>query len=774
MQHVAHRADPDNLTDIHVGATGGADGQHPEARFNRELYRAYSQAQSSWAAQAAEDVEFVNNVHWTDAQIAELEERGQMAPTIPLIWQLVQQAVSMLTANDPGFRATAREDSDRRASNVASDLMQWMWQMSMGQQELKDGIRDYYQQGRGAMHAFIDPDADMGKGEVRFRSDDPKNVFPDPNATHPLWDDAAYILVRRILTAEQVRMRWPEVDLSGVKEHRGYAWSGTGRAHQQDQQLFPTDISNYVHKPYEVIERYQKVPRDFHRLVDPVTDQESVYDEQAYADRRADPAYLVRGPQGPVPIIREEEVERLNQLFDNLGDVIHERRSQPRIDPQTGQPVQMPTRFVAGPAEGDPQAVTGSTRDLTPTTVGALIDQGLVPQVPYTESRIKVTASIGDQLLFEPFELPTRHYPVVPILNGHTRTPYPMSDVRRVRDLQKMVNKTMSLILAHASNTTNQKVFYPEHAGIDVEHLESEWAKAGTGFFPYNPEMNQVTGSSTGGIVIAQPGALPSELYMNMDRQIALMERALGIFSLQQGDPADAPHTFKGTIQVDEFGMRRIKSKMDDIYFSLERLGQVAFDLAQHVYDRRKVIRLTRPNGSTIESFVLPQGMSEENLQLDREAYEKVGNVSGGRYDIIVASGSTLPSNRWALLAQYIEMYQLGIVDDIAVLKKSELPDAEEILQRTSMLKQAREAVQQQAETIKRLQGDLQSALRQETNAKQKAELEKFKRRLDEQASTADEIVSRFETEMRKEAEKQQALLQQERSLRRPQGDGGN
>ena len=40
-----------------------------------------------------------------------------------------------------------------------------------------------------------------------------------------------------------------------------------------------------------------------------------------------------------------------------------------------------------------------------------------------------------------------------------------------------------------------------------------------------------------------------------------------------QGDQGAAPTTYKGTIALDEFGQRRIRSKKDDIEAMLNQLG---------------------------------------------------------------------------------------------------------------------------------------------------------------------------------------------------------
>jgi hypothetical protein len=197
------------------------DKPHEEAKLTRRLYRQYEDEHDAWMHEASEDLEFYNGQHWTPEQREVLLERGQKPVTIETTYQLVEQAVAMLTANNPSFRATARESSDVSYADLIADLQQWIWQSSDGKRKLKAVVRDYYVRGLGYLYAYVDGNRDFGKGEVTIKDLDPFTVYPDPNSTHPLFDDAAHILVRRELTAEQIRARWPEAPLDAVQETTG-------------------------------------------------------------------------------------------------------------------------------------------------------------------------------------------------------------------------------------------------------------------------------------------------------------------------------------------------------------------------------------------------------------------------------------------------------------------------------------------------------------------------------------------------------------------------
>ena len=726
---------------------GGAVSSDSEIALSERLYRIYASSQATWAEQACENLEFYGGAHWTDEQKKALLNRGQKPVAIQLTYQVVEQAVAMFTANNPSFRATAREGSDVRQAHVRSDLCQWIWQNSNAHNVFKFVTRDYYVQGRGVMAVYIDPHADFGKGEVLLRDVEPKDIFPDPNSKHPLYDDASHVLVRRLMTAEQIKQIWPHIDILRLKESSNeYTYGSTGRYASHDQHLFPADIDSADHRLYEVIERYSKVKRPFHRLFNPQAGEEEVLSADEYRQRLLQEAYIVSSHGVDRIVLDPEEVSEYDLIVDAMGMVVHLAYVPPVIT-DAGEVLEQPPQLV--PGEEGPSAVPGSVQRLTPTTVGALVAGGAIPVTSFLQDRVRVVACAGKQLCYEPQDLPTAHYPIIPFNNSHYRNPYPSSDVERIKDLNEVINKTSSLILAHAANSTNLKVFYPKGSIQDVATYENQWGKAGTAFIPVDPAYGE-----RGGITIAGPVPLPAALYENMNRYYAMMERTLGIFSLQQGDPSSAPQTFKGTLQIDEYGLRRIKSKMDDIYSALARVGTVALDFASAVYTREKVLRLVQPNGQVKETAI--NKITQEDYTEEAKAFN---DVTTGTYDVIVLAGSTLPSNRWAMLQTYMEMYQIGIVDDIAVLQRGEIPDADAILERKSLYSQMRQALEEASAQIDKLEGDMQTAERELRHGDRQVEREKFKARLAGYSAEIKKATQLFDETLQREQTHQKELM---------------
>ena len=204
--------------------------------------------------------------------------------------------------------------------------------------------------------------------------------------------------------------------------------------------------------------------------------------------------------------------------------------------------------------EGE-DAIPGSTTTIIPTTVEELIGLGKITANQIEKCCVALHVSVGDNLLYERV-LPVEEYPIVPLMNIHHRNPFPESDVRLFRPLQEYINKIRSLIIAHASTSTNVKLLIPR-GSADIRMIEEEWGRAGTSVIEFDAEL--------GAPIVAGPVPLPNELYKNESDAKYDLEYGFGIFELMQGSTADAPSTYRGTLVVDEFGLRRIKSRRDDV-----------------------------------------------------------------------------------------------------------------------------------------------------------------------------------------------------------------
>jgi hypothetical protein len=678
-------------------------------QLTHDLLSEYSSARESWAKQAIEDNEFRNGKQWTDEEATALKNRSQQPIVVNIIYSAVEQAKAMLTSNKPKFQSTGRETSDNKVGRMFSDIMAYIWDTSIGNVELKQAIDDYYVKGMGVLMGYVDPDADFGAGEVKIKSLDPLEVFIDPASKDAFCRDASNIIIAKIVSEDALVKAYPEYEeqIKDCQETSYINSPSESRYGNESQQVTlkrnMTGKSITGERELELMERYSKVFMPYHKIYDPFTDDQKVLASDEFEEYKQEPAILLLSPDGEQILTDPKSVADYLKVHEEMGDEFHMM-----MDPQTGQPVPMAGKEHLG-------AIPNSTTTIDVITKGHLVEAEKILVNDIEICQIHQFVSIGDKELFA-VVLPIEEYPVVPIMNGWNRNPYPMSDVRLVKGLQEYINKIRSLIIAHASTSTNTKLLIPRGA-INKKQLEEDWGKAGTAVIEFDPEL--------GTPVVAGPVPLPNELYKNEADARADIERILGIYALMQGDGQSAPQTFKGTVAMDEYGQRRIKSKRDDIEEGLNQLARVVVGLIQYTYQDEKVMRLMQPNNMPKE------------VTLNSPIYDDFGNYMGkinditiGKYDVIVTSGSTLPSNRWARFEYYMQLHQAGLIDQVEVLKQTDVADMEGVLERAGQMKQLQGQVQSQQEEIKKLKGDLQTAQRESLHDRKRVEVKEFEKKL--------------------------------------------
>tara|TARA_R110002012_G_scaffold5047_2_gene22974 strand:- start:5352 stop:7553 length:2202 start_codon:yes stop_codon:yes gene_type:complete len=676
-----------------------------------QLYKDYTKKRDSWAQQAKEDKEFRLGRQWTKEQAATLEARGQAAIVVNRVHPAVETAKAMLTANRPSFRCAPREDSDRKVANVMSALLSYMYDISDGRTIIRQAIDDYYVMGIGYINVYQDPMMDMGKGEVCMHDIDPLDVYVDPNSRHRFFDDAENIIVSRLFSREQAKKMYPKYkkEIDDAHSEQDFNMPETGRS-DESTVFFPEDVG-LLHEQSEYVrgyERYYKLEVQKIRTYEEFSGKEELLGEEEFKEYIKQPAWII---QGQVVVDEAQAQELAAQVMQQY----EMQKQQQRMQDEQGmmQAGFSPEALVPEPNIEPPQ--------IEQTDYQGLILKKQIRIVKINVTRVKQCIVIGETLLYSRI-LPIDQYPIVPICNLHTRTPYPTSDVRMIKGLQEYINKTRSLIIAHATTSTNTKILVPE-GSVDMKDFEEKWAQPGVAI-PYDP--------TDGAPVTVQPSPLPNELYSNEQTAKSDIDHQLGLYEMMMGNSQAAPQTYKATISLDEFGQRKIKSKLSDIEQALVRVGQVAIPLMQQLYSTEKTFRLVNPNNSMSE-YVM-----NKRLYDDKTGEVQVFNdITIGKYDVMVVSGSTLPTNRYAELEFYMDAYSKGLIDRQEVLKKTEIFDIEGVMQRTDEIAKLQSTVQQQQEQIKQLSGDLQTRDREAVNLRKKVEVEKFKGDLDKTSNKA-------------------------------------
>ena len=720
--------------------------KHPEVKITQDLLDEYASARSEWAKQAVEDNEFRNGKQWEEDQVKTLRSRRQEPIVVNVIHSAVEQAKAMLTSNKPRFQSTAREDSDVKTGKLFSDLLAYIWDTSNGDVVLKQVIDDYYVKGMGCMMAYPDMMCDYGKGEIKLRSIDPLDLYLDPSSRDPFCRDSAHIIVGRKVMQSQLLNEYSNYAeiIQSAQETSYLSQPSTTRFGLFDEQVSPKDRVSSQRgqlnddKELEIMERYTRVKEKYFRCWDQYSSEEKILTFEQLGKYQMEPCFMIEKAteQQPEYVTHKSKVGQLFEVYKKFAEkgerevILHQATNK-----ETGE------KFpVKGPSSKNPNAVPGSDYKLRLMQKKYLMDFELITTSEIEITNIRCIVSVGDELLFD-YVKPIEDFPVVTFMNGHNRNPFPLSDVRLVKGLQQYINKIRSLIIAHASSSTNVKLLIPR-GSMNKKQLEEDWAKAGTAVIEFDPELGQP--------IVAGPVALPNELYKNEADAKADIERILGLYAMMQGDVGASPQTYKGTIAVDEFGQRRIKSKRDDIEAGLNQICKVVVQLIQWTYTDEKVIRLLNPN-TEAKRVAINESLYEP---ITGDFLGKLNDVTVGKYDVVVVSGSTLPSNRWARFEYYMELYKNGIIDQVEVLKQTNVADVEGVLDRASREAKLQGENQGLQEQIKKLKGDLQTAQRESTHDKKRVEVKEFEVKLAKAEAKAEMAAQLFKARTNDELSK--------------------
>jgi hypothetical protein len=673
-----------------------------------DLFQKYGSKRDNWAKHAKEDKEFRLGRQWTKEQEDILTARGQAPIVVNRVHPAVEAAKSMMSANRPSFRVAPREDSDNKVAQVFSAMLSYMYDISDGRTVVRQMIDDYYVMGLGYIHVYQDPMMDMGKGEVCIHDVDPLDVYVDPNSRDKFFDDAENIIISRLFTREQAANLYPMYDKAIKNADNNTAdfdhdRPETGRANDAAVH-FPEDIDRTDNTDYlRGYERYYKVVVDRYRLYEIWSKKEHLLNEEEFIPYTQQKAWIINGQ-----IISDEA--QAKQIMAQM----EQQRQQ--------YEVQMKSQMNSIGLDDNAQIPAPPQKmEVEELTFAELITRKLIQMVTTQVKRVYMCVIVGDKHLYSR-ELPIERYPIIPFMSLHTRTPYPQSDVRMIKGLQEYINKMRSLIVAHATTSTNTKILVPE-GSVDMNEFEQKWAQPGVAI-PYDP--------TDGAPMPVQPSPLPNELYNGEQVAKQDIDHQLGLYEMMMGNSQAAPQTYKATISLDEFGQRKIKSKLADIEAGLTKVGQVAIPLMQQLYTQEKIFRVIQPNNSLSEYVINKKLIDDKTNEI-----KTFNDITIGKYDVIYLAGSTLPSNRYAELEFYMDAYQKGLVDRVEVLKKTEVFDMEGVLQRTDQIGQLQAQLQQSIEEVKKLKGDLQTRDRESVNLRKRVEVEKFKNELDQVGNKA-------------------------------------
>lgn len=335
----------------------------------------------------------------------------------------------------------------------------------------------------------------------------------------------------------------------------------------------------------------------------------------------------------------------------------------------------------------------------TPKTIDGymfkLNDESSYPCENYdrvVRKQIKRTLIVGKQLV-EKEVLPIEKYPIIFFTFNHIQSPNKTYGVPHyIQDLVRAQNKYWSMLLHDMQTNGHRKVIYFENTVSNPSSVESRWATPGAWIGikgdPSLPDGGRPT--------VVEPSATNTAIQFILQSFKDMIEYVVGLFSINQGDPSQAPQTFGATMNIQSFGNQRVKLYTRNMERSLEDLAYVSCCMLNAYAPKDKVLKYINPDGNPQDIKLIS---SNEDLQF------KV------RVDIT----NTMPTQRQMfaqLLSNVIAQTRNQGMSDLlteTMLKVLDMPEAIEVSKKIDVVQNLQNQVQGMQEDLKKKDGLIQS-----------------------------------------------------------------
>ena len=680
------------------------------------VYQLFQRADNAyrrkWRSSSQKCSDFYHNDQLTENEERALEQSGMPTFTINRVTPVIEMMKYFATAKSPRWQAVGAEGSDSDVAAVHSDIADYCWYHSNGNSLYSHVMQDALIKGVGFFQVDVNPDMDKGLGEVVFKRVEPHDVWVDPMSRDFLFRDASYIIIKKDLPKTQLINLFPQFKRK-IKAADGSASTGNQFFSEKDtfdsDSIQPDDIAgSEAYDPLtsegeEVLDCYEFYCKDKYKLfnlfIQLPPDTKNLTDLQDNINEELELMKQELSVQLKENILEIDNLVAQGEMIPERGQIEKEKAQKNLEDQLEQQKAAVMAKLKDAATKIDNQVVT--EEEYKALIKNDLFRNSIIEAVPFYDTRIKISVSLGAEIVLYETYIPMSDYPIVPVPYMWTGTPYPMSAVLPLIGKQQEINKAHQLMIHNANLASNLRWIY-EEGSVPEDEWEAYSSAPGallkyrSGFTPPTP---------------VQPSPINQAFFSTVQEGKQDMEYISGIYSSMQGDLDKKHDTYRGLLAQDEHGTRRIKAWMQDIVEpALEHLGKLFQVMAQNTYQTHKVFKIVQP------SAIQEDRQVEINIPIYNDfgkAIEKFHDYSSAKFDVRIIAGSTLPVNRWALLEEYFRWYQSGLIDDVAMLAETDVRGKEQILKRKSIYSQMKSQIDSMEGALKDKDGTIETLSRQ-------------------------------------------------------------
>lgn len=673
------------LRDKKTRAIGPEMGTDTQADENFLVYREYRGAYRGYHVQMEEDWEFARlGMQWTEDEVQALKANGQAPIVVNQLRRIVEQYIAMMAGRAPRWRVVPRVAGATEVANILSDLLSYNWDISGGDLILQQVIGDSLIRGVGAAMAYMDPNSDYGRGDIKIAYVHPRTLYFDPSMRDPLAKDSEHAIISQLISKSRLAQMYPsrvaDIEKAGI-DHTDEDYVATSKAPADGQYGWAAgDKLKRSREQLRVIDRYTKILMPHLMVMHPVSGD-------------------------PIDLVPKHEEKRIKELIDLTNLAIKAQYPEAR----------------------DISIDQYEIRELNVPRIRQVVSMTTDPNENNYTRRLPGGAVLTDQIL------PISRYPVVPFYNIFCGNPFGIGEARDLRSVQEFVNKMFSLLVKSATGiASGGQWIVPKESGA-MEEVEEK------GSMP-NAIIGYAGGPQNAPVKTA-PGNLPAGHFNLIAKAEEIMDSVSGMSAQLQGAPIGDRESAALRGMRNAEATRRPDQKLKGVEMGLSELGQVVLEMDQRFYVDKKIFHISDTAGDLLQMSIDPRGQNGPMLTgLDGDAI--YGSINVGAYQVKVSPGSTRPTNRIERLEESLKLRQMGLADAQAVAEYIDDPKLKASALRLNEISQLQQQIQAQETQLSELKKRASVAENESLNARKavdiaqhNAQLETleaaFKRRLD-------------------------------------------
>lgn len=329
-------------------------------------------------------------------------------------------------------------------------------------------------------------------------------------------------------------------------------------------------------------------------------------------------------------------------------------------------------------------------------------DGTVIKKYKYPRGKL-VTIIPGQKLVLQSVENPYMDgkWPYTRVVdNINSRSFYGTGEVEPLSEIQKLINKTSSVIFDYLNTMTNPVWIIDTQSGVDPDLLTNQ-----VGLIISKQQGTEVRRES--------PPPLPPQVFELYSLLQSLADQQSGINDVTQGRKPTGITAAEALQTMQEAAQTRVRLKERNLQTSLAKLGSLVISRFLQYYTEPRMVRLvgedykgkypkyiewyintddTGNNSYISRSHIVTDTQNGPVISVSDWSTVPISSVSSDNFDILVVGGTSLPFLKQKRGDLALKLFNSQVIDREELLKALDWPRREEITRRME------QAAQQQAQ----------------------------------------------------------------------------